>query len=133
MKALAFVVLLATALCAQADLYKCVDQRGRAYYSDKPVPACKPLTVAPAPSAKLPDVPPKLGRKPAAEKSAPASRAAAKAKAPSPLSPQERARLASHCKTLQEQYAWLSSPRGAQVLNREARLGQVSNAMRECP
>ena len=41
MKTLAIVVLLAFAVPAHAQMYKCVDERGVTSYSDKPRPGCK--------------------------------------------------------------------------------------------
>src|SRR6185503_17851589 len=37
----AFLVLIAFPLAASAQMYKCVDERGRITYSDKPRPDCK--------------------------------------------------------------------------------------------
>lgn len=41
MSRLALAALLAIALPAQAQVYKCVDERGVTHYSDKPRPGCK--------------------------------------------------------------------------------------------
>lgn len=41
MKRLALAVLLASALPAHAQMYKCVDARGVTHYTDKPLPGCK--------------------------------------------------------------------------------------------
>jgi hypothetical protein len=145
MRALALIVFLAAALPVQAQLYKCIDERGRTYYTDKPGPKCKAGPAAPAApaarSAPPPDKsarvtpasakqsPPKAPR--ATAKAAPAAKAKA-AEAPRKLSAQERAQLAARCRTYQEQYDWLSSPRSQGVQNREAQLGQIKSAMREC-
>ena len=53
MKTLAIAVLLAFSIPAQAQTYKCVDERGKTRYSDKPIPGCKaPGTVVAPPPAK---------------------------------------------------------------------------------
>jgi hypothetical protein len=41
LKALALAALLAASVPAQAQMYKCVDERGVTSYSDKPQPGCK--------------------------------------------------------------------------------------------
>jgi hypothetical protein len=41
LKGLLFAALLAAALPAHAQMYKCVDERGVTHYSDKPVGGCK--------------------------------------------------------------------------------------------
>ena len=41
MKTIALAALLAVSLPAQAQMYKCVDERGVTSYSDKPRPGCK--------------------------------------------------------------------------------------------
>ena len=48
MKALA-VLLLAAALPAQAQMYKCVDEHGKASYRDQPAAGCKALDIRPSP------------------------------------------------------------------------------------
>ena len=46
---LAALVLLAIALPAQAQMYKCVDERGKAYYRDQPGSGCKPVDIRASP------------------------------------------------------------------------------------
>ena len=41
MRRLALALLLAVALPAHAQMYKCVDARGVTHYTDKPLPGCK--------------------------------------------------------------------------------------------
>jgi hypothetical protein len=41
LKSILPAVLLAAVLPAQAQIYKCVDERGVTHYSDKPAPGCK--------------------------------------------------------------------------------------------
>ena len=48
MKAL-FIVLLMLALPAQAQMYKCVDARGKIQYTDKPLEGCKEAEIRGSP------------------------------------------------------------------------------------
>ncbi|HYR36273.1 MAG TPA: DUF4124 domain-containing protein [Burkholderiales bacterium] len=48
MKTLALLILLA-ALPAQAQMYKCVDARGKTEYTDKPLEGCKESAIKPSP------------------------------------------------------------------------------------
>ena len=122
------VVLLGVCHPAAAQMVKCVDERGRTHYTDKPEVDCKTAkgtaVVSPSPAAA-----PKSAPKP--EKAAPAEKKAAAPKAP--LTAEERARLASDCKTKQGLLDWLLSSRGAGVENHAARVAQVKQAMRGCP
>jgi hypothetical protein len=43
-------ILLAASLPAAAQVYKCVDSRGKAHYSDQPVAGCKAQTINVQPS-----------------------------------------------------------------------------------
>lgn len=116
-----FLALACSAALAQ--MHKCVDERGRTHYTDKPIPGCKP-GVAPSQPAPPMAATPATKTKPAA-KAKPGAKVA--------LTPEERAKFASRCKTLQEEYDWLHSPRGAAVEAHAARVGQVKQAMRGCP
>lgn len=126
MKFLAFAALLAVSLPVQAQLYKCVDERGRTHYTDKPLPGCKGGAVKGTASQAL--------AKPAKSTDKKAAKKAAK---PVPkktvLSAKERAYLASRCKTLAEERDWLRSPRGAGVASHTERLAQVEQALGACP
>jgi hypothetical protein len=111
---------------AWAQMYKCIDERGRTHYTDKPIPGCKP-----AAGSRL--APPRAAG-PAAPSSASAKGATKAKRAPKVLmTEEEQLQLASRCKTLQEQYDWLLSPRGAAVEAHAARVGQLKQAMRGCP
>ncbi len=141
MRALACLLLLLAATAVRAQMYKCVDASGKTRYSDKPITDCKnaqtikPPPVSPAAKAaqRAPGkMPPGFASaaKPAAKtKTAPepAKRALTAAEAE-----HERKFDAARCKTLREEQAWLSSPRGAGVESREARLGQVRQALSAC-
>ncbi len=152
------LALLLVVPAAQAQLYKCVDADGKTRYSDKPFTDCKtrktiatpppsdrrqaasPTKGAPASEAKRP--PPPLS---ALKKVPPPGRGGA----PMPLSqsqqqqPQQAADAAptehdkkyaiAHCRELKEEEAWLLGKRGAKLENRDARLGQVRQALAGCP
>ena len=139
MRAVACLLLLLAAPAVQAQTYKCVDASGKTRYSDKPIADCKNAqriaTPAPSPAAKATGAPGKMppgfaaGAKPAAKAKAsePARRSLSAAE-----SEHERKFGASRCKTLREELAWLSSPRGARVESQEARLDQVRQALASC-
>jgi len=46
---LALAALLAFALPAQAQMYKCVDEHGKTRYSDQPAAGCKEVDIRPSP------------------------------------------------------------------------------------
>lgn len=119
MRILAFLVLAAWGLPAHAQLMKCIDERGRVHYTDKPIPGCKPTAQQPAPVRQPSPAP-------AAKKQAPKAlaKAAPRAKEPPPS--------VSECKAAQEQKDWLLGDRGRQVDMREARLGQLEQVLRKC-
>ena len=150
------LALLLAAPHAVAQLHKCIDERGRTQYTDKPVPGCKPVgdpqpSAAPAqpkaaPSQSAASVP----AKPAAKAAAKAKPSGPAAKPYVPTAPtvkaskpqaaqktaalkQERTQLASRCKGLKEEHDWLVGPRGERVENRAARIDQVKRAMNACP
>lgn len=43
------LLLLLFPLCAQAQMYKCVDERGKTQYTDKPQAGCKATAIKPSP------------------------------------------------------------------------------------
>jgi len=43
------LLLLLFPLCAQAQMYKCVDERGKIQYTDKPQAGCKEAAIKPSP------------------------------------------------------------------------------------
>ena len=143
MRALACLLLLLAVPAAQAQMYKCVDPSGKTRYSDKPITDCKNArtitTPAPPPAAKASGRPGKLPPGFASGAKAPA-KPAAKAKSSEPPKQaltaaeieQERRVEASRCKTLREEQAWLSSPRGAGVESQAARLEQVRQGLATC-
>ena len=77
------LALLLTTTHALAQLHKCIDERGRTQYTDKPVPGCKPVG-DPQPSAApaQPKAAPSQGV--ASVPAKPAAKAGAKAKPSGP-------------------------------------------------
>ena len=141
MRAATLLVLLACTAPAQAQMYKCVDERGVTHYSDKPRPGCKggQVDIRPIPSlsgsvtGRTTDV---AGEE-ADFKRRQNERERAAAK--------ERAELAARCKSLRQEQARLSSGRPLVQFNasgerayvpdevRDQRLAQVRDALRGCP
>ncbi len=126
---LSTLLLLGAPLAAQAQqLHRCVDERGKTYYTEHPTAKCRPVSGTqlsrPAPPAASSKAPAKAPSK-AGSKARPAKKA--------PMTAEERARQASECKTLREQLDWLNSPRGLKVASHEARVAQVERALRKCP
>ncbi len=122
-------------------MYKCVDEGGKARYSDKPIPGCKTQTRIAAPPPATGGAAGKallLGKglpgkgAPPAPKAPALARAPAKPAAKAGPTEQDKAYSASRCKTLKEEEAWLLSPRGAAVEAHDARLGQVRQALSAC-
>ena len=157
MKPLVLALLLA-APAVQAQMYKCTEG-GKTRFSDKPFTDCKSATTvktpppssAPSAGGKPPPAtgkpppgmkpPPSLAEMKAQVKGAKKDESAAK-KGTSPRRPQkadapgvterDKKYAAAHCKDLREEEAWLKGPRSAKLENREARLGQVRQALAGC-
>lgn len=125
MRVLALAVLLAAAPAAQAQLFKCVDAKGRTHYTDKPLPGCKggPAEIKPPPPSATETQAKQEKARRAAEKKKPDAQRAQ-------LDAQEKAQLAGRCQGLRQEEAWLSK---SQAENRDIRLGQVRQALRACP
>jgi len=125
MRTFTAIVLLALALPAQAQMYKCVDARGKTQYSDKPIPGCRTekTIAAPPPPAAAPAPAPVAKAKP---KSAPKP----VAKAQTETTPPEQ--LAARCKTLREEREWLNSAAGKEVPFHTERVAQVEQALGAC-
>ena len=129
MRILIATALLALALPAQAQMYKCVDARGKTQYSDKPIPGCR--------SEKTIETPPPPPRAASAPASAAKVKATARAKdAPTPKAANSEAvppsQLAARCQTLREEQEWLQSATGKTVQSHTERVAQVERALREC-
>jgi hypothetical protein len=116
MRTLALTLLALLALPAEAQLQKCIDERGRVHYSDKPIPGCRPTAQQPAPPPVRKDTPKPVAKGPAK---------ATKARPAPPPS-------AAECKAAKEQQEWLRSDRGKGVEMRETRIAQVEQTMRKC-
>ena len=119
MRIVGLLVLALLCLPAHAQLTKCVDERGRVHYTDKPIPGCKPTVQQPAP-AQQPPAAKKDGPKPVAK-----AAAKPKPKAEPPPTPQQ-------CNSARQQREFLMSDRAKDMTNREARIGQVNQIIRKC-
>jgi hypothetical protein len=153
MRLFAALLLLGFLPLAQAQVYKCKDDRGRWVFSDKPLPGCADAPSAPTKgpetkasgttkppvprAAKAPPLPHLKGPgakppAPSLAKGRPASPLRAPPSQTSPPSAQENSQFAAQCKASREQLQWLEGPRGAGIENREARVAQVRQALSQC-
>jgi hypothetical protein len=138
----ALAAALALALPAQAQVYKCVDERGVTHYTDKPRPGCKggkvdirpipPVSgkTAPAPSSSIAGQDADFKRRQIEREQAEA---------------QEKTALAQRCARLRNEHSLLASgvrvyktnERGEPVFiedaTRDTRLAQLKDALRGCP
>lgn len=120
MKAAATLALLLFAASAQAQLYRCVDAKGRVQYSDKPLAGCKAM--ARQENAPAPPPPP-----------TPAAKASAKPAAKVAMTPEERSLYELRCRGLEQEREFLSRRREEPLPAQAERLGQVESAIaREC-
>jgi len=138
MKALAVFVLVA-ALPAQAQMYKCVDEHGRASYRDQPAAGCKALDLRPSPplSGAVQSNPESFAVQDAELKRRQFEREAAAA--------QERAAQEQNCARLRREQLVLGSGARISKLNeqgdrvytddasRDRRLAQLAQELRGCP
>ena len=113
-----FLLLMVIAAPAHAQLTKCIDERGRVHYTDKPIPGCKPTAAQPTPLPQPPAAKKKEAPKPLA-------------KAPPKAKPEPPPSI-SECKAAQEQKDWLLSDRGRGVEMRTTRLAQIEQMLRKC-
>jgi hypothetical protein len=141
MRRLLLVALFGAAACVEAQVYKCVDERGVTQYSDKPRPGCKggPVDIRPPPpiSGSLSERSADLARDDADFNRRQNERERAAAK--------ERAEAAARCSALRQEQARLASGRRLAQVNekgervylsdevRDQRLAKVRDALRECP
>lgn len=135
------LVLMAVALPAWGEMYKCVDRNGVTHYSDAPTPGCKgrEVDIRPIPpvSGEVSRGSEDFARQDAEFRRRQNERATIEA--------QERAALEARCKSLRREDAALSSGRRLARVNeqgetvyvtdqvREQRLARVREAMRACP
>ena len=127
MRVLMTALLLALVLPAQAQMYKCVDARGKIQYSDKPIPGCRTEKTIEAPPPRAASAPVPAARASAKASSRP--KVAAKAANPEAVPP---AQLAARCKSLHEEQAWLNSADGKKVDFHAERVAQVEQALAVC-
>ena len=120
-----------------AQVYKCVDERGRTQYADKPGPGCK---------ASAKDVRP---QPPAADKAGSAQKKGQAASRPPPQQQQARAQdrrpLEQRCASMRRELVRLASSRRVASVGekgevkyqedptRDQRLAQLQQEMRACP
>jgi len=140
--AVALGILLAAVTTADAQMYKCVDERGVVHYSDKPRPGCKGgqvnIQASPPISGKIaPPRSPDLARQDAEFKRRQIEREQAEAK--------DKAAAASRCARLRREHAVLASGvRVGKITNegervylddatRDARLLKLKEELRGCP
>jgi len=137
-----FAALLAAALPAPAQMYKCVDERGVTHYTDKPRPGCKggQVDIKPIPSISGKTVAP--GSRDVAGQDAEFKRRQIEREQ---SESRDKAALAQRCSQLRQEHAWLSSggrithtdAQGKRVYiddaSRDARLVQVKEQLRLCP
>lgn len=123
----AFVLVPAV---AAAQVYKCVDERGRTYYTDKPGPRCKGGGPEPAPKASAP------GKAAQEQKSAPAAQA---------VQAQDKRTLEQRCASMRRELLRLATGQRVAAVSkkgevayqedptRERRLAELQEEMRGCP
>jgi len=124
MRSLIAALLLALALPAYAQMYKCVDARGKIQYSDKPLAGCRAEKALEAPRSAAAAPAPKLAARVAGR-----GRDAPKAANPEAVAPSQ---LAARCKTLREEHDWLNSADGKKVDFHTERVAQVEQALGAC-
>jgi hypothetical protein len=141
LRPLALSLLLLAAFPAWAQMYKCVDERGVAYYSDTPRPGCAggPVDIRPIPPVSGKESPrsSSLAGEDAEFKRRQIQREQAEAR--------EKTALEQRCASLRSEYALLgsgvpiikSNERGERVYledaTRDARMAQIKEQMRACP
>jgi len=122
------------ALPAAAQMVKCVDERGRTHYTDKPEIDCKTArstkSMGPAITSPAPEAPKAAAKAPARPQ---AKTAQAKAPRAPARSEQEQRAFLAECKTNQEVLNWLATPRGQKAENHAARVEMIKQSMRGCP
>jgi hypothetical protein len=150
MRPLALAVLLALALPAHAQMYKCVDARGVTHYTDKPLPGCKggPVNIRGQPPLAAPAAPaPGAPEKPAAQAEVAKDDADFKRRQieREQAEQREKSAAAERCTILRQEQSFLSQGGRIGKLNekgervymddaaRDARLAAVREELRACP
>jgi hypothetical protein len=133
------LLLLLAALAADAQMYKCVDERGKTQYTDKPQAGCQETAIKPSPplSGAVRPRQQDLGADEAGFKRRQLEREAKDAA--------ERRALEQRCARLQQEQRYLASGRRISRLDakgervylddaaRDQRLAQLGEQLRGCP
>jgi len=133
------VLLIACAFHAEAQMYKCVDERGATRYADQPGPGCKPAAIKPSPpiSGEM-----RAPREDFAGQEAELRRRQLEREA---AAAQERQALAQRCAKARDEYNTLTSglriikrnEKGERVFvddaTRDTRIAKLQQDMRGCP
>lgn len=126
MRALMTALLLALVLPAHAQMYKCVDARGKIQYSDKPIPGCRTERAIAAPPRAATAAVPSPNATP---RTSGRTKVAAKATNPEAV---PESQLAARCKTLHDEQEWLNSAAGKKLDAHAERVAQVEQALAVC-
>lgn len=129
-------------LSAAAQMVKCVDERGRTHYTDKPETDCKgakstrTIQAPPgpaSPSSSAPAAPPqKSSKAPPGKAPGPQAKAGTKGRT-LPRNEQEERKFRDDCKSSQDMLDWLGTPAGQKAENHAARVEMIKRSMRNCP
>jgi len=142
MKWMALAVVL-IALPVHAQMYKCVDARGRVQYSDKPQPGCQggPIDLQPIPSLSGQVAAPPASPSNAQQDADFRRRRIERERQESV----EKAAQAERCQRVRQEIEWLSAANRVAKINdagervylddatRESRLAMLRQAVRGCP
>jgi len=135
-------LLLLLALGAQAQMYKCIDERGRTRYTDKPAPDCKETAISTSPpiAGQLKPPPENLPREDADLK-----RRLIEYEQSAAKDRQDRIDLAARCARLRAEQGMLQNSSRIATTNakgerefiddatRERRLAALAQELRACP
>ena len=125
---LAAAALLALALPAQAQMYKCVDEHGKTRYSDQPAAGCKEIDIRPSPPLSSEVQPPKEDF---AARDAELKRRQLEREAASAKDAAERDALARRCAALRREQTVLASGVRISNVNSTGELVYMEDATRE--
>jgi hypothetical protein len=121
MRAAATLLLVLLVAPAHAQLYRCVDAKGKVQYSDKPLAGCKPL----ARQENAPAPPPAAPR--------PGAKGPAKPAAKVAMTPEQRSQNELRCRGLEQEREFLARRRAEPLPSQEERRSQVEAVIaREC-
>jgi hypothetical protein len=144
LKAMALVALLALPFSALAQ-YRCVDDKGKVSYSDKPRSDCKGGQTgvvtkggtSAAPQGQSGPKGPQKGLLDGFKSEQPAKPAAptpaVAAKEPAKVPPETREQFVGRCEAIKQERAFLAGPRGEGIANKEARIAALDKAAKDCP